>query len=951
MSETIRPAGQKAQAGDPQEKPAEATELTGWWGRYHSALQTLSPDSRSVIECDARFIVDRCISGSEDHPLASSPNRLRRGLVLGAVQSGKTASMLAVSALLLDRSVDILVVLSGTRLALWRQTYSRLLQQLDNWPPEQNYQRRTAREIRPIAGLMLRNPEGTSTSPSALYDMPTLKALKQLRKGRPLIFAALKQCDHLHALRMVLQEIVRKAESRLNRQLHMVVIDDEADDGSVIDVAVEAGNVDQIKQLPRFIARLWAQGGPQHQTFSEALRATYVAYTATPQANILQWSHNPLAPRDFCVSLRVPYKHGAVGTPRKSTYEEQLGVSRYYCGGEIFYNTFKERAGKFCVTRPFPQSERLFDDALRSYFVGGALRLHLSGKRLSHLSPMEPRALEALQELLPKPHTMLFHPSSQLTQHFQGAERISRWCRVGPGQSITETAPLVDKNGLALIDPEGLKSRLDREEDQWREWLDEFAATRALLSELPGANYKSFTQEDWPAIRTLLKEEVFPNVRLSIINSDIRADDRPRFQPEPDPDDSSTFLPPPDIFTIFVSGNVMSRGLTVEGLSVSLFLRNSNEPAADTQMQMQRWFGYRGGHLPFCRVFLYKDQYDLYRAYHDHDEALRARVLEAMNEGEWCKIPSGVLRSRDAAATHKISNVGNLPLHPGPSPFIRHVEVGDPSLAQTNSDILADLLDSADWINLAPTGPLLGRVMNRQLSLEEVAGLLERFRYGDHDPSPDDPLCRRWQDLRQQLGLPHELFRPPGKLADRPNAEAPRFCPYSIAAYLRLWSAALTRKVRGLIPTDRPDMRWALLDLVAYKKTCPSFYVAIKNGESGISKNPRLAAHGVLRMSRKGVETGRLVSKWGASNPNPQPGTYYGDQLLDYHLNGRPIPPQPPPGEPRWRPRGDPGLVLFHVLENPGGSDVVTVGLCLPHGGPDHIAVLRGTVSNSSNNS
>lgn len=945
MSETIRPA----HAGHPQEEPTEPPELTGWWGRYRSALQVLSPDSRSVIECDARFIVDRCISGSEDHPVVWSPSRLRRGIVLGAVQSGKTASMLAVSALLLDRSVDILVVLSGTRLALWRQTYSRLLQQLDSWPPEQNYQRRTAREIRPIAGLMLGNTEGVSTSPSELYDMPTLKALKQLRRGRPLIFAALKQCDHLHALRMVLREIVQKAESRLNRQLHMVVIDDEADDGSVIDVAVESGNVDQIKQLPRFIARLWAQGGPQHQTFSEALRATYVAYTATPQANILQWSHNPLAPRDFCVSLRVPYKHGPIGTPRKSTYEEQLGVSRYYCGGEIFYNAFKERAGKFCVTRPFPQSEPLFDDALRSYFVGGALRLHLSGKRLSHLPPTEPIALETLRELLPEPHTMLFHPSSQLIQHFEGAERISRWCRVGPGKSITEVAPFVDDNEFPLIDPEGLKSRLDHEEDQWREWIDEFAATRALLSELPGADYQPFSQEDWPAIRTLLREEVFPNVRLSIINSDIRADDRPRFQPEPC--GSSTFLPPPDLFTIFVSGNVMSRGLTVEGLSVSLFLRTSNEPAADTQMQMQRWFGYRGGHLPFCRVFLYQDQYELYRAYHDHDEALRGRVLEAMNEGRWGKIPSGVLRSREAAATHKISNVGNLPLHPGPSPFVRHVETSDPALAERNADILADLLDVEDWTNLTSSGELRGCVMDRQLSLDEVAKVLERFRYGDHDPSPNDPLCRRWQDLRLQLGLPHELFRPPGQLENRPNAEAPKFCPYSIAAYLRLWAAALTRKVRGMIPTDRPDTRWALLDLVACQKTSPRFYVAIKYGKSGASKNPRLAAHGVLRMYRKGVETGRLESKWGASTPNPQPGTYYGDQLLDYHVNGRPIPPQPPPGEPRWRPRGDPGLVLFHVLENPGGSDVVTVGLCLPHGGPDHIAVLRGTVLNSSSNS
>ncbi len=37
----------------------------------------------------------------------------------------------------------------------------------------------------------------------------------------------------------------------------------------------------------------------------------------------------------------------------------------------------------------------------------------------------------------------------------------------------------------------------------------------------------------------------------------------------------------------------------------------------DTQMQMQRWFGYRGAYLELCRVFLPAPQLELFRAYHD----------------------------------------------------------------------------------------------------------------------------------------------------------------------------------------------------------------------------------------------------------------------------------------------------------------------------------------------
>jgi hypothetical protein len=95
----------------------------------------------------------------------------------------------------------------------------------------------------------------------------------------------------------------------LDRTVQMLVLDDEADDGSILDAVVESSQdpiYGKLKQIPRSIANLWdpPQGAPEN------LFSTYIAYTATPQANLLQEDHNPLAPRDFLISLRTPLEVG-----------------------------------------------------------------------------------------------------------------------------------------------------------------------------------------------------------------------------------------------------------------------------------------------------------------------------------------------------------------------------------------------------------------------------------------------------------------------------------------------------------------------------------------------------------------------------------------------------------------------------------------------------------------
>jgi hypothetical protein len=80
---------------------------------------------------------------------------------------------------------------------------------------------------------------------------------------------------------------------------------------------------------------------------------------------------------------------------------------------------------------------------------------------------------------------------------------------------------------------------------------------------------------------------------------------------------------------IAIGGDLLSRGLTLHGLSTSYFYRVTR--AADTLMQMGRWFGYREGYSDICRVWITPDMVAAYSRYADSLDGLR-RELEEMHE-------------------------------------------------------------------------------------------------------------------------------------------------------------------------------------------------------------------------------------------------------------------------------------------------------------------------------
>lgn len=78
------------------------------------------------------------------------------------------------------------------------------------------------------------------------------------------------------------------------------------------------------------------------------------------------------------------------------------------------------------------------------------------------------------------------------------------------------------------------------------------------------------------------------------------------------------------VTVIAVGGFSLSRGLTLEGLTVSYFLRNSM--MYDTLMQMGRWFGYRPGYEDLCRVWIPADGVGWYAHIHEAMDDLQSQL-------------------------------------------------------------------------------------------------------------------------------------------------------------------------------------------------------------------------------------------------------------------------------------------------------------------------------------
>jgi hypothetical protein len=83
---------------------------------------------------------------------------------------------------------------------------------------------------------------------------------------------------------------------------------------------------------------------------------------------------------------------------------------------------------------------------------------------------------------------------------------------------------------------------------------------------------------------------------------------------------------------IIVGGNILSRGLTIEGLSVSVFCRTQMLAMGDTNLQMCRWFGHKQNHRDLICIHLQDISRETFRQIAEADRYLRLQIKTSLHE-------------------------------------------------------------------------------------------------------------------------------------------------------------------------------------------------------------------------------------------------------------------------------------------------------------------------------
>jgi hypothetical protein len=451
-----------------------------------------------------------------------------RGLVLGYVQSGKTANYTALIAKCVDVGYRLIIVLTGMDKGLRRQTQIRLKREIVGYPDNR-------------AGAVRLPPLGKHwhefTSDSLEGDFQPGNANQAALQGsQPVLLVVKKNGPVLRKLLTWLDA----APDEVKSTLPVLVIDDEADLASV---DTRGSFQAEGQPLPADFEDPSIMNGLIRALLLKFQRRAYVAYTATPYANILiphdtfdPTVKNDLYPKDFIVDLPKP--PGYFGSeelfgrfePETSNYSDGLDVIR-----EI----------------PDPDLSVLDQGQLPDTLVAALESFALAGAARAERGHGGDAA------------TMLVHVSHLRLEHLQ-------------------IFNIVQQRFFELRDEwryqrnKGIRERLHKL------WDDEFRPlTRAR-----------YLDRDRPF--SSIEEHLssfLQSVEVKVINSDTG--------------DLLDYERQPGLKAIAIGGNRLSRGLTLEGLLVSYFARQSAN--YDTLMQMGRWFGYRYGYDDLTRIWTTSD--------------------------------------------------------------------------------------------------------------------------------------------------------------------------------------------------------------------------------------------------------------------------------------------------------------------------------------------------------
>ncbi|WP_374581578.1 Z1 domain-containing protein [Pseudoduganella sp.] len=273
------------------------TELF-YWNRYRDyLLQNGFP--KNVIGTIGRD-TDKIV-GLLQNPHLAAPWK-RRGLVVGHVQSGKTANYNGVVCKGADYGYKVIILLAGVHNNLRSQTQQRVEEAFIGVDTDKKDRNLPLKDIKIGVGRISDVTRLPFSLTSREYDFrkdSAKAATFSLNSiSEPVIFVVKKQATVLQNLYEWLLSLNDIKGGKI-QSTPMLLIDDEADNASV-NVAKGEGDPTKINGLIRKLLALFDQN-------------SYVGYTATPFANIYidpESNHSmfedDLFPKDFVVTLDAP---------------------------------------------------------------------------------------------------------------------------------------------------------------------------------------------------------------------------------------------------------------------------------------------------------------------------------------------------------------------------------------------------------------------------------------------------------------------------------------------------------------------------------------------------------------------------------------------------------------------------------------------------------------------
>ena len=449
-----------------------------------------------------------------------------KGLVVGHIQSGKTANMSALIARAADHGYRFFIILSGRYKDLRLQTQNRMDQDITGKSEIEFLQCVQHEDGLPKWNRMTKaEMEGDFKRGTATLD-PNLDTPK---------LAVIKKNTSVMAKFI---QYLRNPTVPL-KDFPALIIDDECDDAS-IDIKYAQDDPEPSKTNAKIRELL--------EVFS---KYTYVGFTATPYANVLIDDEVPedLYPKNFISVLDEPENYfgprqlfGLGMTPSELSDEDNDEPEI-----DVIRQISEEEEEEIEQASQSVEAPKIIEKAILTYLLSCCARMARGRQSEDHFS-------------------MLIHPSHRKHIHWQ----YKKW--------IEDSIEFLKQ---VVRHPSKTREYIKKAKNIWEEDFVETSKKSGV-----DKNKLFAFEEVWK-----FAKEIVDSIEVKVLNSDFQdtleyQKDRRRY--------------------IVVGGNKLSRGLTLEGLSVSLYLRP--EPKSkhkyDTLLQMGRWFGYRKGYHDLTRIFV-----------------------------------------------------------------------------------------------------------------------------------------------------------------------------------------------------------------------------------------------------------------------------------------------------------------------------------------------------------